>query len=146
MTLPDWYSNGWLKEHRSSQQEIKGLLEKVDRDISESAKEVITLDWRLAIAYNACLGCATIALRASGYRMPGGSGQHHRTIQSLRFTFDPGSELIISLGAINKKRGVVNYDAVGTITLTELTEARNLADELRELLMVWLTEKHPELL
>lgn len=116
MTLQDWLNNGWLKPHTSSPQEIKDLLDKVDRDIAEAAKEEITLDWRLAIAYNACLGCATIALRASGYRMPGGAGQHYRTIQSLRFTINPDSDIIISLEAISKKRATVSYDAAGTVT------------------------------
>ncbi|MGB5107796.1 MAG: hypothetical protein WBP29_12500 [Candidatus Zixiibacteriota bacterium] len=72
MTLQDWLSNGWLKRHTSSRQEIRDLLNKIDRDIAEASKEEITLDWGLAIAYNACLGSATIALHASRYRIPGG--------------------------------------------------------------------------
>lgn len=138
MTLQDWLSNGWLKRHATSQQEISELLAKVERDIAEASKEEITLDWRLAIAYNACLGCATIALRASGYRMPGGAGQHYRTIQSLRFTINPDSDIIISLEAISKKRAIVSYDAAGTITEAEVEEARQLADQLLEQLKTWL--------
>ena len=145
MTLRDWLSNGWLKRHSTSPQEIRVLLDKVDRDIAEAAKKEITLDWRLAIAYNACLGCATIALRASGYRMPGGTGQHYRTIQSLKFTINPDSDIIISLEAISKKRAIVSYDAAGTITKTEVTEAMDLACELREALDGWLRAEHPNL-
>lgn len=141
MTLQNWLSNGWLKIHTSSPQEIKDLLEKVDRDIAESAKKEITLDWRLAIAYNASLGIATIALRASGYRMPGGSGQHYRTIQSLRFTINPESDIISSLEAISKKRAIVSYDAAGTVTEAEFLEARRLAVDLRELLRDWLKSR-----
>ena len=146
MTLQDWLNNGWLKRHTSSPQEIRDLLEKVDRDIAEAIKQEITLDWRLAIAYNGCLGCATIALRASGYRMPGGAGQHYRTIQSLKFTIHPDSELIISLKAISKKRGVVSYDTAGAASSTEVEEAISLSKELRELLQRWLEEHHHELL
>jgi hypothetical protein len=138
MTLQDWLSNGWLKRHSTSQQEINELLAKVERDIAEASKEEITVDWRLAIAYNACLGCATIALRANGYRMPGGAGQHYRTIQSLRFTINPDSDIIISLEAISKKRAIVSYDAAGTITEAEVEEARQLADQLLEQLKTWL--------
>lgn len=144
MTLQDWLDNGWLKQHTTIRQEIRDLLEKVDRDVAEAAKEEISLDWRLAIAYNACLGCATIALRASGYRVPGGSGQHYRTIQSLRFTLNPVPEIIASLEAIAKKRAIVSYDAAGTITESEVAEAMNLAEELREGLLAWLREEHPE--
>ena len=116
MTLQDWLNSGWLKRHNTSNQEISDLLAKIERDIAESNKEEITLDWRLAIAYNACLGCATIALRVSGYRISGGSGQHYRTIQSLRFTINPDPQIIASLEAISRKRAIVSYDAAGTIT------------------------------
>ncbi len=145
MTLQDWLSNGWLKQHTTSRQEIRDLLDKVDRDIAEAAKKVITLDWRLTIAYNACLGCAAIALRASGYRMPGGTGQHYRTIQSLRFTINPDSDIIISLEAISKKRAIVSYDAAGTISEAEVEEAIDLASDLRSSLSDWLSRHFPEL-
>ena len=146
MTLEDWLSNGWLKRHSTSRKEITDLLAKVDRDITEASKEEITLDWRLAIAYNACLGCATIALRASGYRIPEGAGQHYRTIQSLRFTINPVSDVKISLEAISRKRAIVSYDVAGTITESEVTEAMSLARELREALIDWLRDEHPELM
>jgi len=146
MTLQDWLSNGWLKTHTSSRQEIRDLLDKVDRDIAEASKEGITLDWRLAIAYNACLGCATIALHASGYRIPGGTGQHYRTIQSLRYTIDPDAELILSLEAISRKRAIVTYDAAGTITDSEVAEAINLARDLQSDLLAWLLAEYPKLM
>lgn len=146
MTLKDWLNSGWLKQHSTSRNEITDLLAKVDRDITEAGKEEITLDWRLAIAYNACLGCATIALRASGYRIPGGAGQHYRTIQSLRFTINPAPDIIASLEAISRKRAIVSYDAAGTITESEVAEARGLAEELREELLAWLREEHSGLI
>jgi len=146
MTLSDWQNNGWLKQHLSSPEEIRDLFAKVDRDIIEAVKEVISLDWRLAIAYNASLGCATVALRASGFRMASGAGQHYRTIQSLRYTINPDSELIITLEAICKKRAIVNYDSAGTVTETEVNEAILLAKELREMLTVWLKANYPAFL
>ncbi len=146
MTLSDWQNNGWLKQQASSPEEIRDLLAKADRDIIEAEKKAISLDWRLAIAYNASLGCATTALRASGYRMASGAGQHYRTIQSLRFTINPDSELIITLEAICKKRAIVNYDSAGTVTETEANEAIILAKELRELLTEWFKANHSELL
>lgn len=68
MTLDEWLKNKWLKPHATSSQEVKELLGKVERDLGEAEKQVISTDWRLAIAYNASLGCATVALRVSGYR------------------------------------------------------------------------------
>jgi len=104
------------------------------------------LDWRLAIAYNDCLGCATIALRAGGYRISGGAGQHYRTIQSLRFTISPSDDIISSLENISKKRAIVSYDAAGTISEAEANEAIQLAKDLKALLFKWLAHNHEELL
>ncbi len=146
MTLKNWQSKGWLKRQPTNRQEIQDLLNKVDRDITEAAKEEITPDWRLAIAYNACLGCAAIALRASGYRMLARSGHHRRTIQSLRHTFQPDNELIISLEAISKKRAMVSYDAAGRTTEAEVEEALNLAIELKSLLIDWLRRNFKDLI
>ena len=38
MTLKDWLSNGWLKTHKTSPQEIEELFDIVDRDLKD-AKE-----------------------------------------------------------------------------------------------------------
>jgi len=146
MTLIDWFNSGWLKKHTSSPQEIRDLLEKVDRDIVEAANKSIMLDWRLAIAYNASLGCATLALHAGGFRLPGGSGQHYRTIQSLKFTLALDPELITTLEAISKKRAIVTYDEAGAASEEEVNEALRLAKELRQLLVEWLQLKHPHYL
>jgi hypothetical protein len=135
-----------LKPHKSSAKEVGVLLAKVDRDIREAEKTDIVLDWRLAIAYNACLGCATIALRADGYRIPSGAGQHYRTIQSLRFTLEPPEDLISSLEGISKKRGIVSYDEAGTISEAQAEEATLLAKELKALLINWLKRNHREFL
>lgn len=146
MTLADWLNSGWLKAHTTGAVEVKGLLDKVERDIGEAGKAEISTDWRLAIAYNACLGCATLALRASGYRAPEGDGHHYRTIESLRFTLKPPAGLIPTLHSFRKKRSIVSYDAAGTVSETEVAEVLKLARELVKRLQDWLRVQHPELL
>lgn len=145
MTLQDWLENKWLKQHVSSANEVATLLEKVDRDIAEAAKD-ISLDWRLTIAYNACLGCAAIALRVSGFRVPEGDGHHFRTIDSLKLTIGPPADFVTHLQAIRKRRSIVTYDAAGTTSETEVEEALELAKDLRKLLIDWLSENHPQYL
>jgi len=145
MTLGDWLNSGWLKAHTTSAAEVKALLEKVNRDIAEAGKAEISADWRLAIAYNACLGCATIALRASGYRAPEGEGHHYRTIESLRFTLRAEAGLISTLHAFRKKRSIVSYDAAGTVSETEVGEALKLARDLMKRLVEWLKAHYPGL-
>ncbi len=68
MSLVDWERNGWLTAHRTSQNEIRDLLEVVERDLTDSAAENLSADWRMNIAYNAALQAATAALAAAGFR------------------------------------------------------------------------------
>ena len=146
MTLNDWLKNDWLKKHSPSADEVANLLGKIGRDLTEAAKTGIDLDWRLAIAYNACLGCATVALRAAGYRAPEGDGHHYRTIESLRHTMKPSPELITALQAIRKKRAIVSYDAAGIVTEADVEEAVKIAGELHAQLLPWLKASYSTLL
>jgi len=45
MTLQQWNSNGWLRPHTSSTQEISNLLKIVERDLAD-ARSAISDDWR----------------------------------------------------------------------------------------------------
>lgn len=146
MTLGEWLQNKWLKPHTSSRQEVKELLAKIDRDRAEAEKIVISADWRLAIAYSACLGCATVALRVTGYRAPEGDGHHFRTIESLRFTLTVDADTIAALQAIRRKRAIVSYDAAGTVTEAEVRAALAIATELHGLLKKWLESEHSDLM
>ena len=51
----------------------------VERDLKASADPNLDGDWRFAIAYNAALQCAAMALKAAGYEIPKGGGTHHHT-------------------------------------------------------------------
>ncbi len=146
MTLDDWVQNKWLKPHASSRQEVKELLAKINRDLAEADKPVISADWRLAIAYNACLGCATVALRVTGYRAPEGDGHHFRTIESLRFTLAVDADTVAALQAIRRKRAIISYDAAGTATEAEVTDTVALARDLYAALLTWLQTSHSNLL
>ena len=68
MSLRDWQKNSWLVEHKTSPEEIAGLLAIVERDLDNAKVAGLADDWRLSIAYNAALQAATAALAASGFR------------------------------------------------------------------------------
>jgi len=82
MTLKNWKENRWLREHRTSTQEIGDLLSIVERDLHDAASSGLSTDWKFGIAYNAALKLCTILLYAEGCR-PEKSLQHYRTIQSM---------------------------------------------------------------
>jgi hypothetical protein len=76
MTLKQWADNGWVREHRTSPQEIADLLSVVDRDVADAQAD-ISADWQFGIAYNAALRLCTIFLYVSGDRA-------ERTLQHCR--------------------------------------------------------------
>ena len=68
MSLGDWLRNSWLLEHKTSSEEVAGLLAVVERDLGNAKVQGLSEDWRLNIAYNAALQAATAALAAAGFR------------------------------------------------------------------------------
>ena len=60
-----------------SQQQMADLLVIVDRDLTDSARD-LSPDWRFGIAYNAALKLCTVLLHAEGWR-PERSLAHYRT-------------------------------------------------------------------
>ncbi len=145
MSLKDWADNGWLREHKTSPQEIDNLLDIVERDIEDARKD-ISLDWKFGIAYNAALKLCTVLLFAEGYRAEKNL-QHYRTIQALPAIL--GNELQTDadyLETCRKKRNIVEYDYVGGVTITEANELISFVDELWERVILWLKAQHLELL
>ncbi len=120
MGLHDWAESGWLKPHKTSRQEVAGLLGIVERDLGDAGRG-ISADWRFGIACNAALRLCTILLYAEGYR-PERNLQHYR-----------------------KKRNIIEYDAAGTVTDRDATELVGFAVGLRDRVLVWLSEHHAEL-
>jgi hypothetical protein len=145
MSLDDWLKAQWLTQHKTTPQEIADLLAVVDRDLKASAVKGLDDDWRLAIAYNAALQCATAALAACGYRASR-EGHHHRVVQSLAYTIGADAQLVAQLDAFRKKRNIGDYERAGLASKAEANEMVALAQRLRQEVGSWLKANHPELL
>ena len=144
MNLPNWLANRWLVQHEPSRDEVEDLLAVVDRDLGDAAIESLSPDWRLGIAYNAALQLATLALAAEGYR-PARDRAHERAILSLRFTIPTDPQVVDTIDAVRRKRNISNYERAGTTSASEAYEMYQIAMELRERVLAWLQERHPEL-
>ena len=144
-TLQDWLRNGWLREHKSSRQEIGELFAVADRDLSACQTPDLHLDWAFNIAYNASLQLATAALAAAGFKADR-SNHHYRVIQSLELTIVASETDISTLDAFRKKRNVSDYERSDVVSEIEVGEIRALAAKLRRDVEVWIRLKHPELI
>lgn len=147
MSLKEWEKYGWLKPHKTSRREIQNLLQIVNRDLKDYKVASLSADWRYAIAYNAALQCATIALYCSGYKPVRGQNEHYRVIQSLVMTMgNQYTETRNYLNACRSKRNVSDYDTAGTISEKEVIELVRTAEELSGDLRNWLRQNFPEYL
>jgi hypothetical protein len=146
MSFQDWQKNGWIRAHQTSLDEIAGLLNVVERDLSASAAARLDGDWRFAIAYNAALQCAATALKAAGYEVVKGGGIHHHTIESLKLTIGDDGTIVDSLQVFRAKRGGGIYERTGIASNQEIEELRRLATRLRDRVLEWLRNHHPGLL
>jgi len=138
-------ANRWLVEHDSSAEEIADLFSVVDRDLIDAKVAGVSSDWRLAMAYNAALQLATLALAAEGFRADRLRG-HERAIQSLRYTVGADRTLVDVLDTVRRKRNVSNYERIGAATEGEVEEIYLIATTLRTKVHAWLAASHPELL
>lgn len=145
MSLKNWLANGWLIEHKTSPQEITGLLEVADRDLKDCRSPGLSSDWQLNIAYNAALQTATAALAATGYRASR-EAHHYRVIQSIAYTIGAELNLVNQFDQFRKKRNISGYELSGAISQQEANEMISLAKRIREDVETWLRKNHPELI
>ena len=145
MSLSDWERNGWLTKHQTSRNEIRDLLQVVERDLADSVAEGLSADWRMNIAYNAALQAATAALAAAGYRAAR-DAHHYRVIHSLRETIGTDASVVATFDAFRKKRNTTGYERVGLVSDADAEAMRALAMGLRDDVLAWLKKHHAALL
>ena len=144
MSLNQWVDNGWLRRHKTSQEEIKNLVMIIDRDLKD-AKGGISDDWRFGIAYNAALKLCTILLYAEGFKAEK-TLQHYRTIQALPLILGKERNAdAVYLDSCRSKRNIVEYDYVGGVTGHDADELIEFVKELKADVLEWLNNNHSEL-
>jgi hypothetical protein len=143
MSLPDWLKFGWLKEHKTSRQEIADLFAVADRDLNACQTPDLVSDWQFNIAYNAALQVASAALAAAGYEAER-ANHHYRVIHSLEFTLGVEGTVIRKFDVFRKKRNIADYEMADTVSELEAEEMRQLAETLRGDVEAWIRKRHPQ--
>jgi len=144
MSLNDWESNGWLRPHRTSKQEIRRLLEIVDRDLGDAKQVNVSSDWRFGIAYNAALKLCTILIYSEGFR-PEKNLAHFRTLQALSLILgSKKNDDADYLNTCRSKRNIVEYDYIGGATNADADELIAFVIDLKSEVLEWLRGNHSE--
>jgi hypothetical protein len=142
-SLEDWLKFGWLKEHRSSSEEVADLLSVADRDLTACRTPGLHNDWRFNIAYNAALQLASAALAVSGYQAER-ANHHYRVIDSLSHTIGMDAATVKKFDIFRKKRNISDYERADTISDSEAEDMIALAERLRRDLILWIGKDHPQ--
>jgi len=146
VTLELWKTHGWLQDHKTSQGELSNLLLLVNRDLQDSIKKEISLDWRFNIAYNAGLQLATAALYSAGYRTGRGGSKHYRVIQAIPLVLGEGYSVYRDFFEnCRKKRNISEYDMAGTVSEKELKELLDVVEEFKTKVEKWLRNNNPDM-
>lgn len=147
MSLENWANNRWLEKLDSDPKEIEGLFAVADGHLADYRKAVasrMSSDAQLHFAYGVIRAAATAALRATGYRVVRGAGEHYRTIEALEFSVDPERKLIPKLDALRRKRNTGAYDDYGRVSEGEADLAGKLAVQVRKEVEDWIRKHHPD--
>ena len=146
MSLEQWLRNAWLQRRDPTLPEIQGLLQVVDREISDAQAGGISADGRFEHAYTAGLQLCMVALRAAGYLVPKGESRHKRTIESLQYTLGRRwAETSEYLERCSRQRGQAMYERIGVVSDEDAGDLLSKAEQLRVDVIHWLKTDHAEL-
>ena len=144
MNLQHWVDNGWLREHRTSVEEITKLFLVADRSLSDSEKD-ISPDGKFMAAYHAALSLCSVLLYAAGFR-PTRDREHYRTIQAMPLIL--GSDRAQDaqyLDNCRMKRNKAQYESTGIVSRNEAGDLIAFVKEFRSDVLDWLRQHRPEL-
>lgn len=138
MNFDNWLTEGRLRPHQTSKQEIEDLLAVADRDLADAAIESLSLDRRFLITYDAAITLATIPLYVRGYETHG-QGHHWLIFKALpQVMGEELKELSEYFDLCRTKRNVSTYDRGGQITEKEVEELIAEVHTFRRLVRTWL--------
>jgi hypothetical protein len=147
MSLQNWVKNNWLEQRDSDAAEIARLLALADGRLKDYRRAVagkLSADVQLFLAYDAIRISATAALRAAGYRVVRGGGEHYRTIEALEFSIDPQKRLIPQLDTLRRKRNLGSYDDYGLVSQGEADHCGKMAVRVRKEVEDWIRTEHSD--
>ena len=132
------------QRHTTSRQELDGLRSVVARDLTDAALADLSTDRAFAIAYNAALQLATLAIACAGYRIVG-SGHHRTTFPALRLAIGPEAfDFGRYFDLCRRKRNIIDYDLASTASEVETIELIEKVGEIHLLVERWITRNFPD--
>ncbi|MGH9793094.1 MAG: hypothetical protein ACRD5W_17940 [Candidatus Acidiferrales bacterium] len=84
MTWTKLLANKEVQRHRASKTELDSMRALIAPDLADAAVKGLSADRRFAIAYNAALQAANMAIACAGYRVTSKTGHHKIAFETTR--------------------------------------------------------------
>jgi hypothetical protein len=128
-----------------NQGELDDLRAAAKRNLEDAAVEELSDDNRFAIAYQAALISAKMAIACAGYRVKG-AGAHHTTFEALPLVLGSSVKAAADyFDRCRRKRNVIDYDSQGVVSSADVEEIIKQATELSRDVEMWISKHHPTL-
>jgi uncharacterized protein (UPF0332 family) len=142
MTWNDYLNKGLLAAHVTSKAELDDLRAAVQRNLEDAAIEELSEDNRFAIAYQAALLTAKMAIACAGYRVKG-QGSHYTTFQVLTLALGGKFKTIAGyLDRCRRQRNDVAYDTEGLVSKSEVEELIRRTEQFHKDVEAWIVTNH----
>jgi hypothetical protein len=135
-----WPPSYAFEAHKATRSEVRGLLTQADRLLADAGVALVSAESRHALAHNAVVMLAKLALSASGWRTS--ESHHYWCIASLSHTVGLGEDDVEALQAHRSKRHRAAYSPEPMVSLTELADLLERAGALRTRVVAWLGAEH----
>ena len=146
MSLKELSSQGSIKSHKTSKEEVENLLGLARRDIKDAKVDTISTDRRFATAYNAILQLATLVIYCKGY-MPTGVGHHYTVFKALKIIMGENYyDIADYFDSCRAKRNITDYRHTGEISESETGELIKDAEKFLKIVLEFIKKYHPSLL
>ncbi|MGD0293516.1 MAG: SAV_6107 family HEPN domain-containing protein [Terracidiphilus sp.] len=135
-----------VHRHATSRKELAEIRRLVARDLADAALVGLSEDRRFAIAYNAALQTARMAIACAGYRLASVPGHHRLAFEGAKLALGkPAEHLADYFDACRRKRNEIDYTGVVIATSTEAEELLLHARAFLTLVENWIASTHPAL-
>jgi hypothetical protein len=135
-----------VQRHRTSKRELDEIRAVIQRDLGDAQIAGLSADRRFAIAYNAALQTATMAIACAGYRVTAKAGHHRVTIDAIALTVgNSGKRYVDYFETCRRKRNVIDYTRAHVATDSEADEIVKMATEFNHLVEGWIGSKFQNL-
>jgi uncharacterized protein (UPF0332 family) len=147
MTWSELQQQRRVAKEPTTKSEIDNLRALAQRNLEDAAVSGLSSDGRFSIAYNAARTLATIAIRASGYRVKQTRGAHYNTFLALPIAMGASFETLAAyFNNCRQTRNEINYGAASIVSESDATELLKKTTEFRVRVEEWLHADHPSLL